>query len=215
MPSRAIPLVTDEYYHVYNRGVNKLPVFAGAQDYKRFIRSMVYYQLEGPKPSFSQFSPLSQKLDWSKKIVEIVAFCLMPNHFHFLLKQNRDNGITEFLGKFSNSYTKYFNIKHGRVGPIFQGEFKSVLVESNEQLLHLSRYTHINPSVSGITKDLESYAWSSYPAYLGLTSNHICSKEIILNQFKSPEGYKQFVLDQIGYGLELELIKHQLLDIED
>lgn len=214
MPSRATPLINEEYYHIFNRGVNKLPIFANIYDYKRFFRSMTYYQIEGPKPSFSLFPPLSRKLDRDKKIVEIVAFCLMPNHFHLLLKQVKDNGITEFLGKLSNSYTKYHNIKHGRVGPILQGEFKSVLVESNEQLLHLSRYIHLNPLVSGITKNLDDYIWSSYPEYLGRIPNPLCSKEIVLDQFKSSRGYTQFVHDQVGYAMELEWIKHQLFDRE-
>lgn len=215
MPSRIVPLATGECYHIFNRGVNKLPFFNSVYDYKRFMRSMLYYQTEGPKPSFSLFSPMNQELNRNKKIVDIICYCLMPNHFHFLLRQVKDKGITEFLGKFSNSYTKYFNIKHGRVGPILQGEFKSVLVENNEQLLHLSRYIHLNPLVSGVTQDLENYQWSSYPEYLNSSGTDLCSKGVILNQFKEIQGYKQFVLDQVGYGMELEHLKHHLLDFED
>lgn len=215
MPSRIIPLATGEYYHIFNRGVNKLPIFENVHDYKRFVKSMLYYQIEGPKPSFSLFSPMKQTLNKEKKIVEIICYCLMPNHFHFLLRQIKDNGITEFLGKFSNSYTKYFNTKHGRVGPILQGEFKSVLVENNEQLLHLSRYIHLNPLVSGVTVNLEDYHWSSYPEYLSLSSTDLCSKEVILEQFKEIQAYKQFVLDQADYSIKLEYIKHHLLDSDN
>lgn len=215
MPYRTTLLATGEYYHIFNRGVNKLPIFIGVQDYKRFIKSMLYYQLAGPKPSFSLFSPLSQELDKDNKIIEVNCYCLMPNHFHFLLKQTKDGGISEFLRKFSNSYTKYFNTKHNRVGPILQGEFKAVLIESNEQLLHLSRYIHLNPFVSGQTKNLDEYIWSSYLEYVGLSDKEVCLKDIILDQFKLPQDYKQFVLDQTGYGMELEYIKHHLLDSED
>lgn len=215
MPSRVTPLSTGEYYHVFNRGVNKLPIFLGVYDYRRFLKSMFYYQIEGPKPRFSLFSPLIHKIDQNKKIVEFGCFCLMPNHFHMLIKQTKDNGITEFLGKFSNSYTRYFNTKHGRIGPILQGEFKSVLVTSNEQLLHLSRYIHLNPLASSVTQDLDGYLWSSYPEYRGFTQTNYCNKGIILDQFKTPAGYHEFVMDQAGYSVELEWIKHHLLDVED
>lgn len=214
MPRRNDPLINGEYYHIYNRGVNKMPIFQDLRDYKRFYKSITYYQIKGPKPSFSRFNPILHKLDLNNKIVEIIAYCFMPNHYHLLLRQIEENGITEFMGKIGNSYTKYTNIKRGRVGPIFQGEFKSVLIESNEQLLHLSRYIHLNPLVSGITDSLGKYVWSSYPEYLGLTGSNICAKGIILDQYKNSQDYNQFVLDQADYGVELERIKHQLLDLE-
>ena len=135
----------------------------------------------------------------------------MPNHFHFLLKQLRDDGITEFASKLTNSYTKYFNTKHTRVGPLFQGEFKAVLIESDEQLLHLSRYTHLNPLVSYLTKNLNSYEWSSYGEYAG-NQPGICAKKDVLAFFNSPNKYSQFVMDQADYGATLNFIKHQLLE---
>ncbi len=214
MPSRIIPFVNGEYYHIFNRGVAKMPIFHNYYDYSRFIKTMLYYLIEGPKPKFSIFTPTITKLDTTKKIVEIICYCLMPNHFHFLLKQTIDGGITEFASKLSNSYTKYFNVKQKRVGPLLQGEFKAVHIETNDQLIHLSRYIHLNPLVSYMVKDLEGYLWSSYLEYIDLTNSSICSKEIILNQFKSPQEYKQFVLDQEDYGKQLEAIKHQLIDFD-
>lgn len=213
MPSRTVPFVNNHFYHVFNRGVAHMPIFNDKWDYKRFVKTFLYYQLQGPKPKFSQFSPENIRLDTNQKIVEIISYCLMPNHFHFLLQQKSDGGITEFLSKISNSYTKYFNTKNERVGPILQGEFKSVLVETNEQLLHLSRYIHLNPLVSYLTNNLESYTWSSYLEYIGQNKTSICAKEIILDQFKSAQDHKQFVLDQEEYGKELERIKHQTLDL--
>lgn len=187
-------------------------IFNNSYNFQRFLKTTLYYQILGPKPRFSLFTPTNNLLDKSKQIVEIVAFCLMPNHFHFLLKQLTDGGITEFISKLSNSYTKYFNIKHRRVGPLLQGEFKSILVESDEQLLHLSRYIHLNPLVSDLVKNLENYTWSSYLEYTGLNTQEICAKEIILSQFKSPKDYQKFVLDHADYGRELEIIKHQLIE---
>jgi len=174
---------------------------------------MLYYQLDGPKPKYSDFTPSLANLDMNKKIVDINCYSLMPNHFHFLLKQNMDGGISEFIAKLSNSYTRYYNTRNNRVGPILQGQFKAVLIENNEQLIHVSRYIHLNPLVSDLVYSLDNYEWSSYPEYAGLTNSNIYSKEIILDQFKSIADYKQFVLDQESYGRELEFIKHKLLDL--
>jgi putative transposase len=214
MPSRTFPFVNGEYYHIYNRGVAKMPIFTNFFDYRRFTKSMIYYQIEGPKPKFSRFVPASVPLNEKNKIVEIVCYCLMSNHFHFLLMQKKDGGITEFVSKLSNSYTRYFNVKNKRVGPLLQGEFKSVYIESNEQLLHVSRYIHLNPLIGYLVKDLDWHRWSSYPEYIGIGNTEVCSKDIILDQFKSREDYRQFVLDQEDYGKQLEIVKHQLLDYE-
>lgn len=215
MSLRTVPFVNGEYYHIFNRGVAKMQIFNNLYDYKRFAKTMIYYSIEGPKPKFSIFSPTTTILDIKKKIVEIICYCLMPNHFHFLLRQIREGGITEFVSKLSNSYTKYLNIKNNRVGPLLQGDFKAVHVDNNEQLLHLSRYINLNPLVGYVTRDLDFYRWSSYPEYVGNVGNEICNKKIILDQFKSKEHYKQFVLDQEDYGKRLEMVKHQLLDFEE
>lgn len=214
MPSRAIPFINGQIYHVYNRGTEKRRIFESQRDYQRFLKTLNYYHFKGPKPKFSQFSPNGLfKPDLSKKIVEILTFCLMPNHFHLLLKQVRDGGITELVSKLSNSYTKYFNIKHSRTGLLLQGEFKSVLIESGEQLIHVSRYIHLNPIASFLVRDLNDYQWSSYKEYVN-NSNGFCSKDDILGFFKSTESYQQFCLDQVSYAQSLERIKHTLIDIE-
>lgn len=215
MPSRIHPLINGEYYHIFNRGVAKMEIFKNFYGFQRFLKTMIYYQILGPKPRFSLFTPTTNLLDKNKKIIEIICYTLMPNHFHFLLKQLTDGGITEFISKLSNSYTKYFNTKNRRVGPLLQGEFKSVLIESNEQLLHLSRYIHLNPLVSGLVDNLEKHPYSSYFEYIGLYTQEICSKKIILDQFKSPKDYQKFVMDQESYGREIEIIKHKLLDTEE
>lgn len=209
-----VPLVNGEFYHVFNRGVAKMQIFKNSYDYSRFIKTMRYYSILGPKPRFSIFTPTTLGLDNTKKIVDIVCFCLMPNHFHILLQQKNEGGISEFLSKLSNSYTRYFNERSKRIGPLLQGVFKAIHVETDEQLIHLSRYIHLNPIVSFIVRDLESYQWSSYPEYLNLLHDEICAKDIILGQFKSSKGYKQFVLDQVDYSKKLERVEHLLLDFE-
>lgn len=212
MPVRKVPFVNNEYYHVFNRGVAKMPIFGNAHDYNRFLKTVLYYQVEGPKPKFSAFSLMNRNLDLSKKIVNINSYCFMPNHFHFLLQQVKENGISEFISKLSNSYTKYFNTKNKRVGPLFQGQFKAVHVQTDEQLIHLSRYIHLNPVVGYVTKDLGAYPWSSYAEYVESAVPGICSKEAVAAHFKTPHDYRKFVLDQRDYGEKLAQIKHQLLD---
>lgn len=216
MPSRIFPFVNGHFYHIYNRGVEKRVIFEKNWDYSRLIKTIRYYQLVGPKPKLSRFLMGSLfKPDTNKKIVEIICYCLMPNHFHFLIKQLKDGGITEFISKLSNSYTKYYNVKYNRVGPLLQGEFKAVLIESDEQLIHVFRYIHLNPIASFLVKDLNQYRWSSYKEYTENDTNAMCNKETILSFFKTPKDCEKFVLDQVDYAQKLEIIKHQLLDLDD
>lgn len=217
MPGRITPLVNGQYYHIFNRGSDKRDLFIQPQDYRHFQRCFFYYQFLGPKIRFSKLARSDLDLfnpDPNKKMVEIIAFCLMPNHFHFLVRQVADHGISTFMSQLSNSYTKYFNTKYYRVGPLLQGAFKAVLVESEEQLLHLSRYIHLNPIVSSVTKNLNSYQWSSYSEYLD-GQGLVCDVGTVLNFFPNPEKYQDFVKDQIGYGTSLEVIKHQTMDLEN
>lgn len=215
MPYRKTPLVNNEFYHIFNRGVAKLPIFLDRRDYIRFLDTIYYYQFQGPKPQFSQLKRFKDKtFDNNTKIIEIMCFCLMPNHFHFLLRQTQDNGITEFVSKVCNSYTKYFNTRHERIGPLLQGPFKAVRVETDEQLMHLSRYIHLNPVTSYLTKDIKDYPWSSYLNYIGASPGKICMKDFVLSFFKNPKEkkYEQFVLDQVDYVKTLKFVEHQLLE---
>ncbi|MFH0943350.1 MAG: transposase [Candidatus Beckwithbacteria bacterium] len=226
MPGRETPLITGEIYHIINRGVTAQTIFSCQRHYQRALEIMLYYQNQNPHLRYSYFSALTfsaktEKLNQLRKnnelLVEIFAYCFMPNHFHFLLKQLVDNGISNFLSKFSNSYTRYFNTKHNRIGPLFQGKFKSVRIESEQQLLHVSRYIHLNPYSSGVIKskhDLYQYQYSSLPEYLSLTKKSFCQKDIILNYFKKSGTYQNFIFDQADYQRELEVIKHLVLETE-
>lgn len=223
MPARFLPLVTGQYYHVYNRGVNKQPIFQGRRDYKRTLETLEFYSFNS-KLRFSKFLLLSQEekanfMDSlhkaNNKLVDIVCYCLMPNHFHLLLSQLRNNGISKFMANLQNSFTRYFNTKHERIGPLLQGQFKAVLIEDDNQLLHVSRYIHLNPYSSYVVKDLrglEQYQWSSFPEYLGKLVIEICNKDMILSQFKDSEDYKKFVFDQADYQRKLEEIKHLVVE---
>lgn len=220
---RKVIFANNEIYHVFNRGVEKRPTFIDKRELDRAIQTVNYYRFANLPFKLSKFLNLeeSKKTRFLQnieteyaKLVEIICYCLMPNHFHFLLKQRQENGISQFIANFTNSYTKYFNSKHERVGPLFQGVFGAVHIDSDEYLIHVSRYIHLNPISSFLIKpeDLENYPWSSYSEYLNLTSKYITIKEEVLNFFPSAEKYKHFVLDQTDYAQKLEQIKHLTLE---
>jgi putative transposase len=225
MPARITPLITGQFYHIFNRGINKQPIFLGTKDYNHALEAFKFYSFVSPtKLRFSKFLFLSEKERikfWerlereNRKLIEMITFSLMPNHFHFLLEQKTDNGISKFMATFQNSYTRYFNTRHKKIDPILQGQFKAVRVEDENQLLHLSRYIHLNPYSSFVTKtlsELENYPWSSLPEYLGKIKKKICSKEIILSNFRSQKEYQKFVFDQADYQRRLEEIRHLTLE---
>jgi len=221
MPDRRVPLVNEEFYHVYNRGVAKQPTFLNHYDYKQALLALSYYKFVNTPIRLSRLKELPreqrdhilEKLQITQKHIEIVSFVFMPNHFHFLVKQTAENGISLFLSKFTNSYTRYLNTKTNRVGPIFQGIFKSVHVETDEQLIHLSRYIHLNPVVSFFIKETEliSYPWSSFPDYIKRESSLVYMKPVF-EHFSSSDDYKSFVLDKVDYAKRLEEIKHLTLE---
>jgi len=213
MPKREPSLVQNEVYHIFNRGVEKRNIFLNEKDYKHFLETLEYYQVPN-NIKLSKKSLLRPKRTANESLVEILCYCLMPNHFHLLIRQKCDNGISIFMNRVLNSFTKYFNTKNERIGPLFQGRFKAVRIESDEQLLHVSRYIHLNPLVSDIVGDLKNYQWSSYPVYAGLveSQNISINPQDILAHFSSNEDYKKFVADQADYARSLEEIKHRLFD---
>lgn len=223
MPARFTPLIENYYYHVFNRGVNKRYIFKSKYEYGRFILSLKFYNsLEYPirfsifmKLSSNQRQEIWDRLQNEKTYTDILSYCLMPNHFHLLLKQNTENGISKFLSNLQNSYARYFNVRNERIGPLFQGQFKAVKIDSEEQLLHVSRYIHLNPYSSGIVKSqtkLIKYLWSSLPEYISNVKFPLCTKDDILTNFKNVNNYKDFVLDNAEYQKTLEDIKHLTFD---
>lgn len=218
-----MPLVTDEIYHVFNRGIDHRPTFLNVREYERAYEVVRFYRFVKHPVRLSSFYTWSgeRRQDYfaetekiGYKLVDILSYCFMPNHFHFLLRQKEENGIAKFMSNFQNSYTRYFNVKNKRDGPLFLDQFKAVRIETDNQLLHVSRYIHLNPYSSYVVKtlnDLQKYPWSSFPEFLGLQSG-FCNTKEILSYFKSESSYKEFVLDQVGYQRELEGIKHLIIE---
>ena len=222
MPYRKTPFVNNEIYHVVNRGVAQKPIFLNKRNYQRFLGILNFYRFN-PSLRFSYFYRLSgkEKQDFignlkknKEPVIEILTFCLMPNHFHILLRQFQDKGIQIFMRNLQNSYARYFNNKHNRIGPLFQSPFKAIRIEDEEQLLHVSRYIHLNPSSSYLIEidKLENYPWSSLSEYLGQRTPELTSPKLVLSFFESNEKYKEFVFNQADYQREFENIKHLILE---
>ncbi len=226
MPKRTTPLVTTNIYHIYNRSIDQRIVFKNKGDYERALKTFNYYSHSLPNPKLSIFlrlpveyqnKILEKFIDEDEKLITPISFCLMPDHFHFLITQNKDGGISKFAADFQNSYTKYFNEKYHRLGPIFLSRFKAVRIENESQLLHVSRYIHLNPYSSGLVKNLKElsqYQWSSLGEYLSPTSfaENICDKTIILNHFKRAARFRYFTFSQAGYQRSLKSIRNILLE---
>jgi putative transposase len=220
MPYRRIVFTTGEVYHVLNRGIAQAPIFLSPKEYKRFLQLIDYYRFFDLSISFSHFSRLCLKdkkefkNNLKEKQVEIFAFCLMPNHFHLLLRQEKEGGIAKTLSNLQNGYAKYFNIKHKRSGSLFQSMFKAIRIETDEQLLHVSRYIHLNPSSSYLVKikDLSKYPWSSLLDYLKNKSSSFTNAKLILELAGGRKSYEKFVFAQAEYQRELNKIKHLALE---
>lgn len=186
---RKIKFANDEYYHIYNRGVDKRDIFMEEKDIKRLLIFLSESLVEKNK----EVRPLSRRSNlFLGNLVELICYCLNPNHYHLILKQLEDNGVSKFMKSFGTSYTMFFNQKYNRSGSLFQGKFKAVHIETNEYILWLSGYINGNAEIHKIAK-ADNYLWSSYQDYLGLRNGTLCNKEIILSQFKNINEYKEYV----------------------
>ncbi len=193
-PMRSMILAQGEYYHIFNRGVEKRDIFLDQHDIERFLESI---------QSFNSFDPIGSifehRLEQGRtpvfgsltpKLVDVVCYCLNPNHFHLLLKQKTEKGIQKFMQRLGTGYTNYFNEKYTRSGGLFQGTYKSVHFESNEQLLHTSVYINLNNQLGSLTPKLSASSWEEYVS--PTSTNPLCEKEIILGQFGDSTRYENF-----------------------
>jgi putative transposase len=220
MSSRKEPLVNDEIYHVYTRSIAGFNIFRSAGDYRRMTETLRFYTAQEPPCKFSVFLNLLEKsktekinqMQQSNKIVNIIAYCVMPTHLHLVLKQTHEGGISKYINIALKSYSKYFNIKYERLGPLWESRFKSILVETDEYLLHLTRYVHLNPVSASLVDDSLNWEYSSYSEYLDLTADEARICEFSDSLEIKPETYKIFVEDRKDYQRQLEKIKHLLPD---
>ncbi|MFA5770389.1 MAG: transposase [Patescibacteria group bacterium] len=213
MPSKNIikTYIENGYYQIYNRGVEKRKIFLDEQDYKVFLSYLKLYLL--PKQeSVNEIKNNDSEVDNNEKIIseiyklnnffnkiDLISYVLMPNHFHLELRQKNKKEIEFFMRSLITKYSKYFNKKYERVGPLFQGRYKAALIQNTEYLLYLNRYIHLNPMellVEG--QPLDQYPWSSYPTYLKKINISWLKTDFIGNSFLenkifSTDLYKNFV----------------------
>lgn len=197
------------YYHIYNRGNNKQNIFFDEQDY-RFFLNRLKENILGEfilKPTRGYVRKLLPTGSFS-----IIAYCLMPNHFHFLLRQDASVTIDILMLKLCTSYSKYFNAKYEKVGHLFQDQYKSINVDNDSYLLWVSAYIHQNPFAAGIVSDLKVYPWSSYPGYLGLHEDVMLTKQQILASFASVGEYQKFVENSFETIKQKKDLESYLLD---
>jgi putative transposase len=204
MPSRNVvrEFSRDQYYHVYNRGVEKRHIFLDDQDYAVFLGLLKKY-LTGKNPNKHNrhaFTPLGDK-------VQLLTYCLMPNHFHLLFYQIDENGVTQLMRRVSTGYVMYFNDRYKRVGSLFQGKYKASSVNKDDYLHHISRYIHLNPP------DYKTWPYSSLQYYQGAKNAAWLNKEHIIGLFdNNMQQYLEFIEDYQETKAELSVLKWQLAD---
>lgn len=194
---------TGGYYHIFNRGVDKREIFSNRFDYERFLLSM--REFNQTKPVYSLY--IKHRMDRrcltstnsrgetptnKDALVQVICYNLLPNHFHFLVRQQQDGGISEFMKRIGGGYTNYFNQNNKRSGTLFQGKFKAVKIDTDEQLLYSSAYINGNAEIHALAKAAD-WEWGSYDNYLGKRGVKMCDHQIILKEFKDVFDYGDFV----------------------
>jgi len=216
---RNIKIAPGEYYHIFNRGMSKQLIFHDNMDRVRFLFLILYFQspiilqnIGRPVKSFIKHSVFNIDRKIEKEIVksrfvELISFCLMPNHFHLIVKEVEENGIARYMQRVLNSYTKYYNTKYNKSGHLFQGPYKAVHIKNNEQLLYLSSYIHRNPRdlKEWLNKE-SSYRWSSYQDFTKKNRfEELLLIDIIEGQFTNKNEYDKFIKTSTAKLLREEL----------
>lgn len=221
MPRRNVVYATNEIYHVYNRSIAGERIFTSQVHLRKALELINYYRYS-QRLSFSKYKRLpeelkkhyNEQLEKQPPLVEFYAFAIMPNHYHFLIKQLQDKGIVKFVSNFQNSWAKYYNLKNERNGALFTNQFKGKWIESDKIFLHVSRYIHLNHVTAYIIpiEKLSDYPWNSFQAYMHDEQESFVNTDFLLKMFPSREKYKQFVIDQADYQKSLVSLKDIILE---
>jgi putative transposase len=223
---RNLKFIDENFYHIYNRGTEKRDIFLEDGDYVRFIQYL--FHLNDPKTTVSNLSrelkmkeaepPSFDRKENSERLVNIHAFCLMPNHYHLLISQNIEGGIIKFMHKLGTGYSMFFNAKYEHSGVLFQGKYKAVHINSDSHMLYIPHYIHLNPlklmgkenegGRTSFIEFLENYKWSSYRDYVGIKNfPSVTDRKFILDLFGCTEAYKK---DIQGYVLETRGLQNKI-----
>jgi len=207
---RKVPFVIGEFYHVYNRGVDKRNIFSSKKDLDRFIESIKEFNTVEPIGSIvdkkaADISRCRTPGDrGNEPLVNIVCYCVNPNHFHFILEEIREGGISEFMKRLGGGYTNYFNDKNDRSGSLFQGRFKSAHIKSDAHLLYLSVYVNLNDRVHRLPEASNTsrvFVKSSWGEYMGENNEKLCSKDMILVRFHNDIGEYKKMAEEVLQGI--------------
>jgi len=217
MPRRNVLLISNEIYHVFNRSIAKTDIFFSKINLRRILETIDYYRYRHII-RLSKFKSLPQKIKEeymlrfknTEPLIEIYAYSIMPNHYHFLLKQIQNGGIAKFISTTQNSFAKYFNLKNNRDGSLFQNAFKAKRVNSEEELIHISRYIHLNPITACLIEieELTGSTFTSFPYYIHEEKHSVINTQLLLGIFQDAHAYKKFVFDQSDYQKKLGMIKN-------
>ncbi|MCR4279258.1 MAG: transposase [Candidatus Zambryskibacteria bacterium] len=219
---RILRIAPGEHYHIFNRAVNKQIIFHNLNDYVRFLFLILYFQApvkilhisrvvkEFVRFCTGQSRALTRGYEKEiirKRVVELVSFCIMPNHFHLIVKELEEGGIASYMQRVLTAYSKYYNTKYGKSGHVFQGPYRAVHISDDRQLLHLSAYIHRNPrEISQWFRKEDKYPWSSYQDCIGENRwGSLLSHSILVERFKSKKHYDQFIKTSPSKVLENEL----------
>jgi putative transposase len=177
MPAKRPEYLPGYYYHIYNRGAHRVPVFREADNYLFVLRKMKTY--------------------CRSLVLTPVAYCLMPNHYHFLIRQDGEHPAGLLPQRIFNSYSKAYNKRYDHSGTLFEGNYKVVLVEQEAHLLHLCRYVHANPIKHGLVADLAEWPYSNYLEWIGERDGTLVDRDFVREHFPSSQVYREFVLDYL------------------
>ena len=203
---------TGEWYQIFNRGNGKMD--EKSQPRNSFFKPLETFESQGAPLRISRTRNPIRVTPFESDAFSIAAYCLMPNHFHFLIQQNTDVPISKLFLRLLTSYSMYFNRKYDHVGHVFQDRIRSVHIEDNTQLLHVSAYIHQNPRVANIVGNLERWPHSSYPEYTGEKEEGICDTDIVLGQFTNAREYRRFVEDAFeDIRARKEIARELMMDV--
>jgi REP element-mobilizing transposase RayT len=177
-----------QYYHVFNRGVNRQPIFAREENYCYLLRRI------------KQFLPLYQ--------ISIIAYSLMPNHYHFLIGVSKEGTLSPFIQRLFNSYSQAFNREQNRTGTLFEGRAKSIIVDESKYVYALVRYIHLNPVVAGLVSTPEDWQFSNYLDWIDPRKDGTFAAQFREMFFSSPDEYRKFVISDIPEALERKISKY-------
>jgi putative transposase len=178
------------YYHVYNRGCNRQPIFANAGNYLFLLRRAKSYLTDAP--------------------LSVIAYCLMPNHYHFLLRPEQDDALSPFIQRLFNSYTQAFNKQQGRSGTLFEGRAQSIPVDTEQYVIHLCRYIHLNPVKAGLVSHPADWPYSNYQEWVGRRDGALVDRQFVQQYFPTAADYEAFVTSEIEPSLEQKLLAYYL-----